>query len=167
MDEQKKKQVIFGIVVIIALFILFSNNSTKIVNDLEKPTKYLATVQPIVNAEVKPEDAVELSKFYLSFAGLVEKDGSDGDEKASINSLTFLAELHGNAGKNAFENTPIYQSYENLRELIDDSIAVSVGSQKKLDGKYTNVNINSVNRNEIVNCFRAMAWACLENASKK
>ena len=145
------------VVAAVAVAILIVSQQPGENNDIPAPTKYRSVVQPIVDTRIAAGDAEQLAEFYLAIADRIE-----ADKAGKINSLDVLAKTHGDAGIMAFQGTPVYKSHSDLTPLVNDAIAAGAGSEKTGNGEYKPVEINSKNRGEIADAFRAVAWACKE-----
>jgi hypothetical protein len=161
-----KKLFFLAVVGIIGFVILFCLDSGAPVEpddtDIAKPTRFLKTVQPLLNEDIKPKDAAQLAAFYKALSHQVA-----GDTAGKIDTLETLVKVHGTAGVVRFENEDLFLAYQNLRAPVNDVIAAGAGVSKDADGSYPQVDIIASRRAGIAEALMAAAWACEQHTRKK
>lgn len=100
-------------------------------------------VDPVVEIDIKSEDANLLSCFYSEMADVVNEDSTFLQNTEQFRTFNITA------GKLYF-STKLKDKYENLGESIDKIIIQSIGVE--------NVALDSSKRKKLVDVLNAIAW---------
>ncbi len=126
---------------------------------IAKPEEpYLGFVKPITplitgkDASVIKRDSIELAKFYLDFADVLERDEN------IIKTTGHILKLNQNAGQLMFQKTGMKGKYDNLPSAIDTAFAEALTLE--------DVSLTASKRDKAVKVSKAIAWACLEAGKK-
>jgi hypothetical protein len=159
----------FGLVLIsVALILAFRPDLLNRLFDQEQtsmtsvPSKALQErVTPIYKTKINHTDAKRLSEFYGALADVIFRD-----ENSLIKSSAEVRLINERSGRLCFERTGISGRYPQLAEEIDTVIGYGIGS-KHIDGQWESVEINSGNRQGLVDALKAVAWACEQSSALK
>jgi hypothetical protein len=105
-------------------------------------------ITPLLTGDKAKEDGVELAKFYLDMANVIERDST------VIKTTTHIRTLNVNAGQLMFQKTGIQGRYTGLSQEIDN-VFVAVLTKD-------NTELTPAKRQELVQALKAIAWACLQ-----
>jgi len=111
---------------------------------VEPPIELKTLVDPVIQIDIKSEDADLLSCFYLEMADVIN------DDSVFLQNTEQFRTFNITAGKLYF-STKLKDKYENLGESIDKIIIQSIGVE--------NVPLDTSKRKKLVDVLKAIAWS--------
>lgn len=104
-------------------------------------------ITPLIIGVHSSVDRVELAKFYMDFADVIERDAEE-----KISNTAMFREIHMRASQLMFQQTGMQGRYIGLNGAIDKALGDSLGLEV--------ATLNGIKRAEAVKILQAIAWAC-------
>lgn len=145
------------VLIAVVLWIYCGENGARPAPDppeIDVPTSCRPAIESIEKMTITQADARELAAFYEAFAATVERDTDN-----LLGTSESIRLSNGRCGKLCLSDKGIHGKYPGLSDLVDETIALSIGSKKQENGQFEPVTLDPARKHQLAQAIRGVASA--------